>query len=99
MDRLISDAMAAQDALIAPPPVAPPVTRPAPGIWQQIREGLGGWPGLGGLVAASLVGIWFGAAPPSAGIGIDPAALVFGQVETYDDLFQTVAMPASFAEN
>ena len=34
------------------------------GIWSQIRNALGGWAGLGGLVAATCVGFWIGVAQP-----------------------------------
>ncbi len=49
--------------------------RPAP-LWQQVRDALGGWPAVGGLVAASVAGVWIGVAPPSA--LPDPAELFFG---------------------
>lgn len=34
-------------------------------IWRQFVSAVGGWPALGGLVAASLSGLWIGLAPPS----------------------------------
>lgn len=42
-------------------------------FWASV---LGGWQGLGGLVAATCAGFWIGVSPPS---GLpDPAALVIG---------------------
>ncbi len=64
-------------------------TRPAmldvPGIWKQLFRVLGGWPAMGGLVAATVTGIWIGVNPPNglsdgisqvaqAYLGIDDAA-------------------------
>ena len=92
LDLLISDALAAQSALTTPSD--PPPQRP--GWWQQVQDAFGGWAGLGGLVAASLVGLWIGVAPPAT--GLDPAMLVYGETGGYDDLFETVAMPAGFAD-
>ena len=31
----------------------------------RLREGLGGWGSMGGLVAAGLAGVWLGVAPPA----------------------------------
>ena len=49
--------------------------RPA-SVWHQLREALGGWSGFGGLVAASLAGLWIGFAPPA--MLPDPAAFLMG---------------------
>lgn len=40
-----------------------PSTRPQR-LWRQFTAAIGGWPALGGLAAASLVGLWLGLAPP-----------------------------------
>ncbi|CUH87983.1 hypothetical protein PH5382_01914 [Phaeobacter sp. CECT 5382] len=34
-------------------------------LWRQFTSAVGGWPALGGMVAASLSGLWIGLAPPS----------------------------------
>jgi len=57
---ILSDAEAHQPSAGTPPPVA------APPIFAQLRDALGGWAGLGGLVAASLTGIMIGVSPPAA---------------------------------
>lgn len=49
--------------------------RPVP-FGQQIREAVGGWSGFGGLIAASLTGVWIGFAPPA--MLPDPASLLMG---------------------
>lgn len=36
---------------------------PDPGIWEQIKSAVGGWPGLTGLVATCAVGVWLGISP------------------------------------
>ncbi|MWD30223.1 hypothetical protein E0K89_022405, partial [Aquicoccus sp. SCR17] len=40
-------------------------------------RGLGGWPALGGLTAATLAGVWLGVSPPQ-GVS-DPVAAWLGQ--------------------
>jgi len=35
------------------------------GIWSQISTWLGGWGGVGGLVAATVAGVWIGVSPPA----------------------------------
>ncbi|MGR3436497.1 MAG: hypothetical protein ACU0CO_16690 [Shimia sp.] len=52
--RLLADAAAVQ-------PSTPAAAAPRP---MRLRRVLGGWPTLGGLVAAGLAGVWIGAAPP-----------------------------------
>lgn len=37
---------------------------PAQGIWRTLWHSIGGSRGLGGLVTATLVGVWIGVAPP-----------------------------------
>ncbi|MGI9367535.1 MAG: hypothetical protein ACR2O2_01740 [Ruegeria sp.] len=38
---------------------------PAPDpLWRQILDGVGGWQGMGGLVAACAAGVWIGFAAP-----------------------------------
>ena len=57
MSRLLADAERDR-----PRPVA---TRPsARGAWREWIAALGGWPAMGGLVAATVTGVWIGAAPP-----------------------------------
>ncbi len=36
----------------------------APELWRGLMDALGGWFGVSGLAAASLVGVWMGVAPP-----------------------------------
>ncbi|MEP2030992.1 MAG: hypothetical protein ABJI96_20020 [Paracoccaceae bacterium] len=38
-----------------------------PGLWGRVLEGVGGWPSLGGLIAATIIGF---------GIGINPSAMI-----------------------
>ncbi|MFK7751152.1 MAG: hypothetical protein AB8B51_01255 [Sedimentitalea sp.] len=66
--------------------------RPLPGIWSQLRDLLGGWPGLGGLVAAGVAGVWIGIAPPAA--LPDPVQLVTQTSQTTDifDSFDLVSL-------
>ncbi|MCV2890211.1 hypothetical protein [Ruegeria aquimaris] len=46
-----------------------------PGLWQQLLIGFGGWPGVGGMVAAGVTGVWIGVFPPEN--LPDPSDLVF----------------------
>ena len=54
MARVLDDALAHQ----ALPHLAPP------SLWQQITGMVGGWQGMGGLVAATCAGFWIGFNPP-----------------------------------
>ena len=60
MARVLVDALAAQPA----PRAA--VRTPRPGLWTQLREAMGGWPAMGGLATAGVVGLWIGISPPAA---------------------------------
>ena len=59
MKRVLADADALQ-----PRPSAASV--PAMGIWSRMLDAIGGWPAAGGLVAATVAGIWVGIAPPAS---------------------------------
>jgi hypothetical protein len=69
MARVLADAMAAQA------PVMVRVQRP--GWLAQLRDALGGWPAVGGLATAGVVGLAVGIAAP-AGLG-DLTAALLGQ--------------------
>jgi hypothetical protein len=55
MSRILGDAMTHQPM---PQAVAAP-------IWQQFKMMIGGWQGMGGLVAATFAGLWIGINPPN----------------------------------
>lgn len=75
MARVLADALAAQ-------PVTAPRPEPRLGLWVQLREALGGWPALGGLATAGVMGLAIGVAAP-AGLA-DLATAVLGQgTDTY----------------
>ena len=87
--RLAADA--AHFAETTAGPTAPLVTTQVP-WWSQMRSVFGGWGGMGGVIAATIAGVWIGVAPPSD--VLDPAALVsggFDDVGAFDELL-------SFAE-
>ncbi|MEX0347863.1 MAG: hypothetical protein AB3N15_00425 [Paracoccaceae bacterium] len=82
--RMMDDAdRIQQDHLVVTDPV-----RSRPCLWDQLQSLLGGWAGMGGLVAASAAGVWIGLAPPE--FLPDPAGLVFQQQEDLE-LFQSFA--------
>ena len=54
MARVVTDALARQSM----PEIAPP------SLWAQITAMVGGWQGMGGLVAATCAGFWIGINPP-----------------------------------
>ena len=71
-DRILEDAADVQIARaevaarrLAPHPSAPATLRPALRLWRQFQAAIGGWPAVGGLMAASLTGLWIGLAPPT----------------------------------
>lgn len=45
------------------------------GLWHRLLAIVGGWPGLGGMVAACATGVWIGVSPPD--FLPDPASLVY----------------------
>ncbi|WP_238928789.1 hypothetical protein [Alexandriicola marinus] len=58
MARLVEDA----DRLVPrPEPVAGAIAATG---WRGVLDLMGGWPAMGGLVAAGVVGLWIGLAPP-----------------------------------
>jgi len=54
MARVVTDALARQSM----PQIVPP------SLWAQITAMVGGWQGMGGLVAATCAGFWIGINPP-----------------------------------
>lgn len=74
MARILADA-AAVDAARHPAPETP-----GTGFWAGLVAAVGGWPGLGGLAAATVAGLWIGIAPPSGLSGLADA--VFGSSST-----------------
>ena len=56
--------------------------RPAigPGRWRIVLAALGGWPGIGGIATAGLMGLWLGFAAPGLWLG------TIGQVADHADL-------------
>lgn len=75
MARIVADAA----GMVAPVAVAEPVAaKGLRGLW----EAVGGWPAMGGLVAAGVAGLWIGVSP-SAGAA-DLMAGVFGDDVTVD---------------
>lgn len=55
MARMQAEALAVQ-------PVAG--LRDSESLWSRVRNAVGGWPGIAGLVATSIVGVWIGVSPP-----------------------------------
>jgi len=62
--RILADADAEQPK--APEPVRPP-------WWRSVLDGLGGAPAIGGLLTATVAGLWIGAAQP---FGLEPLTYV-----------------------
>lgn len=76
-DALLARIVADADAVVAARAVSARVT---PEFWATLRACVGGWPGLGGMVAATLAGVWIGFAPPDAVAPL--AASVWGETTT-----------------
>ncbi|MRH19502.1 dihydroorotate dehydrogenase [Rhodovulum strictum] len=60
--RVMADAMAEAEARAAPAPA--PRARPTRGGLARILGLIGGWPAMGGLATAGLMGVWIGYAAP-----------------------------------
>ncbi|WP_245882720.1 hypothetical protein [Yoonia sediminilitoris] len=73
MGRVLADADQTQAQA---GPQAAPIARQ--GYLVRIMESLGGWSAVGGLTAATLIGVWIGAAPPE--VLDDVAAGLSGEV-------------------
>ncbi|MEO1107764.1 MAG: hypothetical protein AAFX90_07570 [Pseudomonadota bacterium] len=70
------------------------LSRPTQGLWSRVTDQLGGWQGLGGLVAASAAGVWIGFSAPA--FLPDPASFVGGQDTAY--LVSDLGFDTSFLE-
>lgn len=66
--RVLADAQSALTKSPAP-------VQPRPSLLNRALDALGGWPAMGGVVAAGVGGLWIGIAPP-AGIEDWAASLV-----------------------
>lgn len=77
--RMLADAAEVQSAQVERVP------QPRPGIWAQLRAGLGGWTGMSGLATACAAGVWIGLAPPD--FLPDPVGLVYQQQLDVDLIF------------
>lgn len=77
MDRVLADARRVQDEIVVVPIATPSLLR-------RLLDVLGGWPEMGGLIAACATGIWLGFAPPT--MIPDPLDLV-GLTQSDLDMF------------
>lgn len=62
MARMVADAARVQEERAAHDVLRPEGTRP--GFLTQLLSAIGGWPAMGGLVAACAAGVWIGLSPP-----------------------------------
>ncbi|MDG1104437.1 MAG: hypothetical protein P8N75_13995 [Ascidiaceihabitans sp.] len=75
MTWVVTDALAQQPM----PQIAPP------SLWAQIASMVGGWQGMGGLIAATCAGFWIGINPPE---GLPPQFETFLGSETSISLLE-----------
>lgn len=61
--------------------LAPSSAKCPRGLLRRLADGLGGWQGMGGLLAASVTGVWIGFAAPA--FLPDPANYLMTQDTTY----------------
>jgi hypothetical protein len=64
MARILADAAQAQGRP-ATPAGAPTPASVSTG-WRSVLAAIGGWPAMGGMVMATMAGLWIGISPPSA---------------------------------
>ena len=93
LDRIMADAdgvLADQTGPVAgPQPVARPQSGARGGVVRGLLDAIGGWPAFGGLVAATMTGLWIGVAPPD-GVSTLAALMLGDTVEVSlfgDDVF------------
>lgn len=67
-----------------------------PGRWAQLRDVLGGWYGMGGLVAACAAGVWMGFAPPA---GLPDAVSLFAGQDSTAELYLSESFAMAMAED
>lgn len=58
-------------------------TAPRPGFLAEWMNSIGGWPAIGGLVSATVAGVWIGYASPATVDGLTDGYLAS---QTYQDL-------------
>ncbi|WP_164660969.1 hypothetical protein [Tropicibacter sp. Alg240-R139] len=92
--RMLADAAQVQAGRATMEPAA------RPGLWAQLRAGLGGWTGLSGLATACAAGVWIGLAPPD--FLPDPVGFVYQQEVEVDLIFgvdETGILPGILTED
>ncbi|WP_198654908.1 hypothetical protein [Albibacillus kandeliae] len=106
-DRMMADAghvqrerarfgSTARSAMSAPARVLATGQSRAEGWLAQLREMIGGWYGMGGMVAACAAGVWLGFAPPS---GLPDPASLLGRSDASVDLFSTETLAVVLTED
>ncbi|TCO73982.1 hypothetical protein [Rhodovulum euryhalinum] len=80
--RVMGDAMAEAEARGAPAPALVAAPRRRGGLAGLVAV-LGGWPAMGGLVTAGMVGVWIGYAAPG-GLDAVTAAMLGGGYDVSD---------------
>lgn len=85
LGRIMADAEA---QLVGPDPVAPRA-----GFFASLRDAIGGWPTLAGLVTAGVTGVWIGFSQPA---GLD---LVAEQIWGADDATYLVDLLPAFGDD
>ncbi len=75
--------------------VAPPIVSKSNISWLGlVRDAIGGWPAIGSLATAAVVGVWIGISPPSS---LDGVVSLFG-ADTESFEFWTEDFADSWAE-
>ncbi|MBE1283949.1 MAG: hypothetical protein GJ676_11620 [Rhodobacteraceae bacterium] len=98
-DRILADALAFQEAQTAPKPAGETHTGSGTdrvGIRGVFGSVFGGWPALGGMVAAALVGVWIGAAPPAF---VPDAAQILSEADADLDVFDAIDLASLLTED
>ena len=102
-DRLRARLLAAALAEMPAPSPAPSSASAAPqrgsGPWLRLWQILGGAPGLSGLTAAGLAGLWIGAAAPAPVAGLSGALWQGAALVSPDLAGWTAEAPAGFDDD
>ncbi len=64
-------------------------------LWARLLAGFGGWQGMGGLVAASMAGVWIGFSAPA--FLPDPANYIYAQDVSF--VVADLSLDTSFLED
>ena len=90
-ERILNDAGQVQDGFNT----GLPTRSVMPSLFQGLRDLLGGWPGIAGLMTACTAGIWLGFSPPNV---LPDALVISGFLQEDLDMYVADGLAAGWIE-